>query len=166
MSARTVATAALAALPWLLLAACAEPEAAPSTYGTFRSSGGVLLDDQGRTVLLRGINARVEHIFDVTFDDGRTPLEKIPPLTEADCLFLGRDLGFNLLRLPVNWSGIEPQKGKYQEAYFKRVEAVVTACHRHGVYTLLDLHQDAWSKEIGEDGAPLWAIVPPPSAWS
>ena len=24
------------------------------------------------------------------------------------------------------------------------------------------MHQDAYSKEIGEDGAPLWAIVPPP----
>jgi endoglycosylceramidase len=25
------------------------------------------------------------------------------------------------------------------------------------------MHQDAYSKEIGEDGAPLWAIVPPPT---
>ena len=29
-------------------------------------------------------------------------------------------------------------------------------------WCLVDLHQDAYSKEIGEDGAPLWAIVPPP----
>jgi endoglycosylceramidase len=28
---------------------------------------------------------------------------------------------------------------------------------------LIDLHQDAYSKEIGEDGAPLWAIQPPPT---
>jgi endoglycosylceramidase len=27
---------------------------------------------------------------------------------------------------------------------------------------LIDFHQDAYSKEIGEDGAPLWAIRPPP----
>jgi endoglycosylceramidase len=27
---------------------------------------------------------------------------------------------------------------------------------------VVDLHQDAYSKEIGEDGAPLWAIQPPP----
>ena len=35
-------------------------------------------------------------------------------------------------------------------------------CWKYGVYTLVDLHQDAYSKEIGEDGAPLWAIIPPP----
>jgi endoglycosylceramidase len=28
---------------------------------------------------------------------------------------------------------------------------------------MIDLHQDAFSKEIGEDGAPLWAIQPPPT---
>ena len=31
-----------------------------------------------------------------------------------------------------------------------------------GLLVLLDLHQDAYSKEIGEDGAPRWAIVPAP----
>ena len=30
---------------------------------------------------------------------------------------------------------------------------------RAGVFVLIDLHQDAYSKEIGEDGAPLWAIA-------
>ena len=27
---------------------------------------------------------------------------------------------------------------------------------------IVDFHQDGYSKEIGEDGAPLWAIHPPP----
>ena len=31
-----------------------------------------------------------------------------------------------------------------------------------GVYVLLDLHEDGYSKELCEDGAPLWAIDPPP----
>ena len=31
------------------------------------------------------------------------------------------------------------------------------------MWCLVDLHQDAYSKEIGEDGAPLWAIMPPPT---
>jgi hypothetical protein len=41
---------------------------------------------------------------------------------------------------------------------------VLDLARRHGFYVFLDMHQDAYSKEIGEDGAPLWAIVPPPSA--
>jgi endoglycosylceramidase len=31
------------------------------------------------------------------------------------------------------------------------------------MFVVIDLHQDAYSKEIGEDGAPLWAIQPPPA---
>ncbi len=127
-----------------------------------QQKGGILVDSQGRQVLLRGMNARVEGIFDVTFDDGRKELEPIPPFGESDCKVLAETLGHNLLRLPVNWSAIEPKKGQFNQAYLDRIFALVDVCYKHGVYTLVDLHQDAYSKEIGEDGAPLWAIVPPP----
>jgi endoglycosylceramidase len=123
---------------------------------------GHLVDAQGRTALLHGMNARIEGIFDVTFQDGRLPLETIPPWTAEDAQKL-RSFGFNALRLPINWSGIEPtETGGFDEAYLARVEAVVRTCQQNGIYVLLDIHQDAYSKEIGEDGAPLWAIVPPP----
>ena len=46
--------------------------------------------------------------------------------------------------------------------FLDNLTRVVTSCRSHGIYVLLDLHQDAWSKEIGEDGAPLWAISPAP----
>src|SRR5262249_18571830 len=32
-----------------------------------------------------------------------------------------------------------------------------------GIYVLLDFHEDGYSKEICEDGAPLWAIKPLPA---
>ncbi len=124
---------------------------------------GALVDAQGREVLLHGVNARVRGIFDVTFDDGRVPLEAIPTFGDADAKRL-RELGYDALRLPLDWSGIEPtETGGFDEGYLDRVAAVVDACRAHGVLVLLDLHQDGYSKEIGEDGAPLWAIVPPPT---
>lgn len=126
------------------------------------SGGGRLHDALGREVLLRGINARVRGLFDVTFDDGRLPLIPVESFGAEDCRFLASHLGMNLLRLPVNWSAIEPQRGVYDERYLARVKAVVEACAAEGVHTLVDLHQDAYSKEIGQDGAPLWAILPPP----
>lgn len=43
-----------------------------------RVDDGRLVDQRGREVTLRGVNARVEGLFDVTFDDGRLPLEAIP----------------------------------------------------------------------------------------
>jgi endoglycosylceramidase len=143
----------------LFLVACSG-ESTPKTRPLW-SDGTHLRDADGRVALLRGINARVEGVFDVTFDDGRTPLEPIPALTAADCTRM-RELGFDLLRLPINWSGIEPTRGSYAESYLQRVDAAIECAGNAGLYVVVDLHQDAYSKEIGEDGAPLWAIQPPP----
>jgi endoglycosylceramidase len=126
------------------------------------SDGAHLRDAEGRVAILRGINARVEGVFDVTFDDGRTALEPIPALTTADCTRM-RELGFDLLRLPINWSAIEPTRGAYNDSYLQRVDAAIDCAGSAGLFVLVDLHQDAYSKEIGEDGAPLWAIQPPPT---
>ncbi len=132
--------------------------------GTATQPESVTLQERlGRSLVLRGINARVNGLFDVTFDDGRQELEPIPPFTAADCKRIASDFGWNLLRLPVNWSGIEPERGAYDQEYLDRILAVVDDCWQFGVYTLVDLHQDAYSKHIGEDGAPLWAIIPPPT---
>ncbi len=138
----------------------AAPEPSPSSL---EARDGRLFDGAGRELLLRGINARVEGLFDVTFDDGRLPLEHIPAFGGEDCRFLAEQLGFNLLRLPINWSALEPARGDYAQPYLDRILALADDCHAHGVGVIVDLHQDAWSKEIGEDGAPLWAIVPPPT---
>ena len=124
---------------------------------------GRLFDEFGREVLYHGVNARVAGLFDVTFSDGRHPVETVPPFGEMDCRFLSEELGMNVLRLPVNWSGVEPQPGMYDQAYIQRIVRLVDECFEQGVSTLIDFHQDAWSKEIGEDGAPLWAIIPPPT---
>jgi hypothetical protein len=145
------------------LGCSSESESVPTvTTDPFVARAGVLYDDEGRELILRGVNARVDRIFDVSFDDGREPLEPIPPFGKDDCRFIGEDLGMNHLRLPVNWSRLEPTKGSYDAAYVDEILALAAACNAHGVKTLVDLHQDAYSKEIGEDGAPLWAIVPPP----
>jgi endoglycosylceramidase len=130
-------------------------------YAPLDVDGGQFRLPDGRTVILRGINARVAGLFDVTFDDGRTPLETIPPFDETDAIQMA-SLGFNLLRLPLSWSGFEPQPDVSAPTFLDTLTRVIAACRAHGIYVLLDLHQDAWSKEIGEDGAPLWAIVPPP----
>lgn len=114
-------------------------------------------------IFLHGVNARVNGVFDVTFADGRKELEPIPEFTAEDATAM-RAMGFNALRLPINWSGLEPIDGKgFDEAYLDRVAAVVSLVSAAKFRVLIDFHQDAYSKEIGEDGAPLWAIKPPPT---
>jgi hypothetical protein len=146
-------------LPLLLLLSACEP--AKPRFAPLHSDGRHFRDAQGRTIILRGVNARVNGVFDVTFSDGRQAVEEIPHFEAADAQRMA-EIGFNLLRLPINWSGVEPQPGQYDRAYLDRVARVVDLCRAHGILVLIDVHQDAWSKEIGEDGAPLWAIVPPP----
>lgn len=152
------------ALPLLALCACTAPPTASDPDGppALHVDAGRLLDAEGRQILLRGVNARVEGLFDVSFDDGRVALEAVPAFGADDCRFLAEALGLDHLRLPVNWSGIEPRSGSYDEAYLERIGAQVDACAAVGVWTVVDLHQDAYGKDIGEDGAPLWAIHPAP----
>jgi len=123
--------------------------------------GNTFRDGTGRQLLFRGYNAKVNGIFDVTFDDGRAPNEVFPSFDEAGAQKF-EELGFDALRLTINWSALEPQPLAYSDDFFSKVEAVLDMAKAHHFYVLLDMHQDAYSKEIGEDGQPLWAIVPPP----
>src|SRR5262249_26064040 len=75
--------------------------------------------------------------------------------SDADAM---RGFGFNLLRLPISWSGLEPMPGQYDRRYLERIATVVDACERDGILVLIDFHQDAFSKEIGQDGAPRWVL--------
>lgn len=119
----------------------------------------VLRDSKNRHIIYRGINTRVKGIFDVNFEDGRDPLEMIPEFTENDAKEIV-SLGFNLIRLPVNWSGIQPDPDYFNEKYIKSILNFLDICEKYQIDVLLDMHQDAYSKEIGEDGAPAWAIIP------
>src|SRR5262249_22164397 len=119
-------------------------------------------DPNGRQLLFRGYNAKVPGLFDVSFDDGRTPNYVVSPFTEDDMARM-EQLGFSGMRLPVSWSALEPHPQQYSEAFLAKVGDVLDMASRHGILVFVDMHQDAYSKEIGEDGAPLWAITPPPT---
>jgi endoglycosylceramidase len=153
VSAGPLLRSAVAALVLLLLAA----PAAALDGRRLKVVDGRLVDPRGREVTLRGVNARVPGVFDVTFDDGRLPLEAIPEFDADDAARMAA-FGFNLLRLPVNWSALEPVRGQYDRGYLDRIAEVVDACRASDVLVLLDFHQDAFSKEIGQDGAPRWVL--------
>lgn len=143
------------------------PEAAPppalrTDPNAVHVVGTTFRDTQGRQLLFRGYNAKVTTLLDVTFDDGRTPNESFPDLSEAETTRI-EQLGWNVLRIPVSWSGLEPQPQQYAQAWMQKLDAVLAMAHEHAFYIIIDMHQDAYSKEIGEDGEPLWAITPPPT---
>lgn len=136
-----------------------------------------LVDGNGRTVLLRGVN--VVGIRD-DYVNSATPLLPQYPvdpaayaggacpqpgtgytqlaLCQADAAQL-RGFGYDAVRLPVSWSLLEPQPGAIDTRYVERIAQIVGWFRQAGIYTVIDLHQDAWSKYVFT--AP-GTICPPP----
>ena len=173
-------------------------------------AGARIVDESGRTVLLRGVNlAGLEDDFyggtppaypvdpaayvracpaDV-LSDGEPPVCEVdagtgryaPPTSAASQNDLAqiRSLGFDVVRLTLSWSLLEPTPGVYDTTYLDRIAQVVGWAHEQGVYVILDMHQDAYSRFVPgaapldvppvlapaapsadhADGAPAWAVV-------
>ncbi|BFZ56443.1 hypothetical protein PYCC9005_003489 [Savitreella phatthalungensis] len=125
----------------------------------------------GRELHLRGINLSGDSKFPTKPDvpshvggDIFWEYEKISfvgrpfPLDEAD-VHLARitSLGYNIVRFVFTWEAIEhAAPGQYDDEYIDYVIAVLRKCGEHGIYVLMDPHQDVWSRYSGGSGAPYW----------
>lgn len=69
-----------------------------------------------------------------------------------------RRMGFSLVRLGLIWDGLEPEPGKFDDAYLDKMEGLLDLCAEHGMYVMLDMHQDLYSVRYA-DGAPAWATL-------
>jgi endoglycosylceramidase len=155
-----------------------------------------IVDSRGRTILLKGVN--VDGIVDYWDADEKhpPPPDKLRPPYPSDPRLYARDrcpaddkrvegvvaceldfdqmrrLGYDTIRLNLSWSLLEPRPGRIDRTYMDRIAQVVEWGRAHGIYVVLDMHQDAWSKYVytrgepcagdlrsirGFDGAPLWA---------
>lgn len=161
-------------LPLLLSAGCSDTDLA-SSGGDLAflhaepdaEDGGRIVDARGREVLLRGVNVNA---FVEYWSGNEFPT--VFPFTESDAERMS-EIGWNAVRLLLSWSRVEPEPGVYDEAYLDRIDEAVEVLARNGLYTILDLHQDAWSATLaarpgevceppaepalGWDGAPAWA---------
>ncbi len=133
-----------------------------------RGATPMVADAAGRQVLLRGVN--VNALGD--YYQGNPAYPTVLPLTDDDFREMAQ-YGFNTIRLVLSWSALEPEPDRISDAYLARIHAAVDAAKRHGLYVVLDMHQDAWGKfiasppgtvcspgrepAIGWDGAPEWA---------
>jgi len=131
------------------------------------TDGTRIVDDAGRTVVLRGTNlggwllnelwltgfrpweveddAGVRERLRVRF--GRPAAEELLTLfrdsylTEADFDLL-RDMGINCVRLPFYYRILEDDENPYvyRPDGWKRLDFVIDACRERGLYVILDLH--------------------------
>ncbi|WP_232851174.1 glycoside hydrolase family 5 protein [Nocardia acididurans] len=149
-------------------AAPADAESSGWTLPQLTVSNGVISDVTGRTVLLRGMN--VNQLNDYAQND--QPLPTVAPLDRTDFEQMAA-LGVNVVRLNLAWSALEPTPGAFDRDYLARIHTAVDDAAANGIYTVLDMHQDAWGKAVGTpagqgcpvlmkpgvgwDGAPAWA---------
>ena len=130
------------------------PERPPVTAGLpwLVTTGGAITDTEGNAVLLQGVN-----------DDSLVEPSNHPaPFEESDARMIA-DSGFDVVRVPITWSQIEPQRGVFSTAYLDRIARVVKLCSAHGLYVVLDMHFMTWSAKYGGIGAPDWATLPLPN---
>jgi len=163
---------------------------APAITGPVRSPGGPFLyDSQGRVVFLHGVDAVYKRRpFELYADPGK-PWN----FSGADASLMAR-LGFDVVRLGMTWSGLEPGKAKANDPaickagkpvnphqlnlavldrYVAHLKQTVTLLGRYHIFTILDMHQDVYNQAFDGEGAPSWAVctnnVPstdPPGRWS
>jgi hypothetical protein len=66
--------------------------------------------------------------------------------------------GFNVVRLPIAWSCIEPREGYYDDSYLAILDRVISWCRKYSLYVILDMHQWNWAPKFEGNGLPDWAV--------
>jgi hypothetical protein len=134
--------------------------------------GAWLKDEEGRTLLLRGVNLGgsskvpfqpdgATHHQENFFDHRSVSFAGRPfPIEEADEHFSRlKKWGFTFLRFLVTWEAIEHAgPGIYDEAYLDYLYQIVRRADGFGFQMFIDPHQDVWSRFTGGDGAPGWTL--------
>jgi endoglycosylceramidase len=111
-------------------------------------SGRWITDADGRVVILHGVNMVYK----------RAPYEPSAAGFGTDDAQFLQDNGFNVVRLGLIYKGVEPSPGAYDDAYLDDVAASEQTLADHGIFSLLDFHQDLYNERFQGEGFPDWAV--------
>jgi hypothetical protein len=137
-----------------------------------RVQGDHWVDEAGRRLVLRGVNAggdckvptrpdgdtrRKEGFYE---RKGVSFVGRPFALDEADEHFVRlKRWGLDFLRFLVTWEAVEHEgPGVYDEEYLDYIERIAAKAGEHGLSLFIDPHQDVWSRWTGGDGAPMWTL--------
>jgi len=115
-----------------------------------------IIDTQGRERFFHGTNVVYKSDPFIPVIDHFDAKESFS-VEDADLL---SSMGFNTIRLGVLWAGLEPVEGEYNMTYLDMVEEIVVMAGERGIYTLIDMHQDAFNAKFCGNGVPDWAAKP------
>jgi hypothetical protein len=131
-----------------------------------------ILDGEGRTLILRGVNLGGSSKIPAGPPEDAALAESLKNPGEAS--FVGRPFppedaeahfgglakaGFSFLRLVITWEALEHQgPGIYDEAYLAYLRKILLTAEKWRITVFVDPHQDVWSRWTGGDGAPAWTL--------
>ena len=122
-----------------------------ATSFSIDSTKSFILDNEGRYSVFHGANVIVK------LPPYLPDLDKFDPMnslnTEYDLKTM-KKLGFNMVRLGVIWEAVERQPGVYDMEYLEKVEEIINTLGENGIYTMVDAHQDAFSRNFCGEGVP------------
>ncbi len=145
---RTIATVfAVAGLVACMGCGPKQEEPAPSAAKFVSVKGDKFVDPEGRHLILHGAAVI-----------SKNPKENYQSWHGPKDFALMRQWGMNCIRLGIIWDGLEPEPGKFDEEYLKKVDQRIAWAKENGLYVFLDMHQDLFSV-LYSDGAPEWATL-------
>jgi endoglycosylceramidase len=110
------------------------------------------IDDKGRVVIFHGVNVVVKSPPYIPNTEKWDPFNS---LTQQDYEYF-KKFGFNLVRLGVPWEAIEKAPGVYDHEHLEKIAKIVDDLGSHGIHTILDAHQDMFSRQFCGEGVPLF----------
>ena len=134
----------------LLLAAASLVANTASAKVSIEPESRTILDNEGRALLLHGVNV-VYKVDPFIPSDGEFDPED--SLNDEDIQNLA-DWGFNFVRLGVMWEAVERERDIYDDDYLGQVENLINKLGEKGIYTLVDMHQDVFARVMCGEGFP------------
>ncbi|KID74055.1 Endoglycoceramidase [Metarhizium brunneum] len=113
-----------------------------------------IVDEFGRARFFHGTNVVMKE------PPWHRPAEWVPGVSsfgERDVRNM-RDLGLNVVRLGHSWAGAEPVRGEYNETFLDIMRAQTSLAEAHGIYVLVDVHQDVLARQLCGHGVPDWFV--------
>ena len=110
-----------------------------------------ILDNEGRYSVFHGANVIIKLPPYLPNLDKFDPFFSLNTKRDFEAL---KKMGFNMVRLGVIWEAVEREPGVYDMEYLDKIEEIINTLGKNGIYTMVDAHQDVFSRNFCGEGVP------------
>lgn len=114
----------------------------------------MFVDEENRSNIFHGVNV-VYKQYPYIPDTNDNNWDPFFSLNEKDTQLM-KQMGFNIVRLGIVWESVERQQGVYDMDYLAKMEEIVNNLGEHGIVTIIDAHQDMFSRIYCGEGVPIF----------